>query len=206
MSTRLFPTPNAFLYFRFLVTCYIFPLHITPTFLRSLHRFICLRLENAMNGTPRLRSAFPSTPGSAPSSRLKAREDNATSGPPSQSVALPKLTPTNGALPPLVPFSIVDAPTQRLYITLFYLGLTIWRLYDFSSLIEVETDSLWLFMKWVAVDSAFFYGLPALRVPWMQWSSSTTTILFLMHGALNAVLMFRISVSDTSVYISSAGS
>lgn len=141
-----------------------------------------------MNGTPRLRSAFPSTP----SSRLKAREHDA-SVPKSP---VPKLTAsTQDANTPLVPFSVVDAPTQRLYITLFYLGLTIWRLYDFSRLVEVETDSLWLFMKWVAIDSAFFYGLPALRVPWMQWSSSTTTVLFLMHGALNAVLMFRISVS-----------
>lgn len=155
-----------------------------------------------MNGTPRLRSAFPSTPSSTLSSRLKAREDHASSGPPPHSASSPKPTAINGALPPLVPTSIVDAPTQRLYITLFYLGLTIWRLYDFSGLVEVETDSLWLFMKWVAVDSAFFYGLPALRVPWMQWSSSTTTILFLTHGALNAILMFRISVSGTSVHSS----
>ena len=153
-----------------------------------------------MNGTPRLRSAFPSTPSSTPSSRLKARDD-ASSGPSTHSIVLPKPTATNSALPPLVPFTIVDAPTQRLYVALFYLGLTIWRLYDFSRLVEVETDSLWLFMKWVAVDSAFFYGLPALRVPWMQWSSSTTTVLFLMHGALNAVLMFRISVGGTSACI-----
>lgn len=150
-----------------------------------------------MNGTPRLRSAFPSTP----SSRLKVGEHDAGSEP--TPIILPKLTSSNDAhtLKPLVPFSIVDAPTQRLYITLFYLGLTIWRLYDFSRLVEVETDSLWLFMKWVAIDSAFFYGLPALRVPWMQWSSSTTTILFMMHGALNAILMFRISVGETSINI-----
>ena len=146
-----------------------------------------------MNGTPRLRSAFPSTP----SSRLKARKyDASTPGASTPSVALPNLgAPVNNAPTPLVPFNVVDAPSQRLYITLFYLSLTIWRLYDFSRLVEVETDSLWLFMKWVAIDSAFLYGLPALRVPWMQWSSSTTTILFLMHGTLNAVLMFRISVS-----------
>ena len=152
-----------------------------------------------MNGTPRLRSAFPSTPSSS-KSRLKAKEYDASKSEAPVPV-LPKLTASTNddVLTPLVPFSIVDAPTQRLYITLFYLSLTIWRLYDFSRLIEVETDSLWLFMKWVAIDSAFFYGLPALRVPWMQWSSSTTTILFLMHGALNAVLMFRISVGGTSV-------
>lgn len=159
-----------------------------------------------MNGTPRLRSAFPSTPRSTSNSTLgsrpKAREHDASEVP-THSVVLPTVTSStnNGALAPLVPFSVVDAPTQRLYITLFYLGLTIWRFYDFSRLVEVETDSLWLFMKWVAIDSAFFYGLPALRVPWMQWSSSTTTILFLTHGALNAVLMFRISVGGTSIFI-----
>lgn len=145
-----------------------------------------------MNSTPRLRSAFPSTP----SSRLKAREDDASKA---EAQTFPGALPiisasTTDASLPLVPFDVVDAPSQRLYITLFYLGLTIWRLYDFSRLAVVETDSLWLFMKWVAIDSAFLYGLPALRVPWLQWSSSTITILFLMHGALNAVLMFRISV------------
>jgi nucleoporin POM152 len=146
-----------------------------------------LEAEYAMNGTPRLRSAFPSTP----SSRPKAREHDV-----SKSEALPLIsTSSTDVSLPLVPFSVVDAPSQRFYIALLYLGLTIWRLYDFSMLVVVETDSLWLFMKWVAIDSAFLYGLPALRVPWLQWSSSTITILFLMHGALNAALMFRVSVS-----------
>lgn len=152
-----------------------------------------------MNGTPHLRSAFPSTPGS----RQKAGGYGASmSDTPTPSSGLSNLSASTSDAPtPLVPFSVVDAPSQRLYITLFYLSLTIWRLYDFSRLVEVETDSLWLFMKWVAIDSAFLYGLPALRVPWMQWSSSTTTILFLVHGALNAVLMFRISVSGASLYL-----
>ena len=147
-----------------------------------------------MNGTPRLRSAYPSTPNSG----LKVKKNDA-SVPEAQSqpsIALPNLSASTNDTPvPLVPFNVVDAPSQRLYIAFFYLSLTVWRLYDFSRLGEVEPDSLWLFMKWVAIDSTFLFGLPALRVPWMQWSSSTTIILFLMHGALNAVLMFRISVS-----------
>lgn len=152
-----------------------------------------------MSGTPRLRSAFPSTPSSKP--KVK-KYDALVSEAPTHLAALPNLSASEISTPaPLVPFSVVDAPSQRSYITLFYISLTVWRLYDFSRLVDVQPDSLWLFMKWVAIDSAFLFGLPSLRIPWMQWSSSTTIILFLMHGGLNAVLMFRISVSFLSLYL-----
>lgn len=145
-----------------------------------------------MNATPRLRSAFPSTP----TTRQKINEQDASASKAWKShTPLSNLNnPTSDASEPLIPFTVVDAPSQRLYVSSFYLALTIWRLYDFSLSILDENDSLWLFMKWVAIDTAFLYGLPALKIPWMQWSSSTVTALFLLHGALNALLMFRISV------------
>lgn len=89
---------------------------------------------------------------------------------------------------------MIDGPSQRLYVTAVYLALFAYRLYDWSKLIEDEADSFWLFMKWVAFDGVFFYGLPELHVPWLEWSSTTTTILFLVHAALNGMLMFRIPV------------
>lgn len=145
-----------------------------------------------MNDTPRLRSAFPLTPGSG----QKPKQQNASaSGSWSPRVPLPDLVPSDSDVPgPIIPFSVIDAPSQRLYISFFYLGLTVWRLADYYRLVSDESDSLWLFMKWVAIDSVFLYALPGLRIPWLQWSSSMTSILFILHAFLNAGLMFRISV------------
>ena len=148
-----------------------------------------------MNGTPRLRSAFPSTP---QSSKKYAGSSNdfvtgASGGAPSPSVMGTQST-QKSSNEPLIPLHLLDGPTQRLYISSFYLALTVWRLYDYFGLVSDHTDSLWLFMKWVAIDSVFLYGLPGLRIPWLEWSSFTMTVLFLVHAVLNGLLMFRISV------------
>ncbi len=140
-----------------------------------------------MNSTPRLRSAFPSTP--PPSQR--AREQST----PVASSAVPKASsPQSQKELPVIPFNILDAPSQRLYVSLVYIGLTVWRLYDFSTLFLHDTDGFWLFTKWVGIDTAFLYGLSGLRIPWLHWSSSTFTVLFIVHGILNWMLMFRIPV------------
>ncbi len=143
--------------------------------------------------TPRLRSAFPSTPSS---DRNDSSQNASTSSAQSPSAPLPKMAkPSDGANAPMIPYDVLDAPTQRLYILGFYIAFTSWRFYDYFRLVSEETDSLWLFMKWVAMDSVFLYGLPGLRVPWLQWSSSTMTLLFVLHAVMNALLMFRIPVS-----------
>lgn len=145
-----------------------------------------------MNGTPRLRSAYPSTPVSG----QKQYGHGATSaGPQGSRSPLPPATSLNTNAPaPMIPFTVVDAPSQRLYVALFYTTLTIWRLYDYFGLVSDEAESLWMFMKWLAIDSVFLYGLPELQVPWLQWSSSTTAMLVILHTVLNGLLMFRIPV------------
>ena len=145
-----------------------------------------------MSGTPRLRSAYPSTP----ESRQKQSVHGATfTGPQVPRSPLPPATSPNANSPaPKIPSTLVDAPSQRLCVALFYVLLTIWRLYDYFGLVSDEAESLWMFMKWLLIDSAFLYGLPELEIPWLQWSSSTTTILVILHSMLNALLMFRIPV------------
>ncbi|KAI4229633.1 MAG: hypothetical protein L6R36_000680 [Xanthoria steineri] len=142
-----------------------------------------------MNGTPRLRSAYPSTP-------QKVNENNGADASASlPRVPLPTLASSQqDPQAPLIPFNLVDGPQQRLYVAFFYLGLTVWRLCDYYGLVSDETDSLWLFMKWVAIDSIFLYGLPGLKIPWLQWSSTAITMLFLGHAIFDAVLMFRIPI------------
>ncbi|KAL9043720.1 MAG: hypothetical protein Q9214_003104, partial [Letrouitia sp. 1 TL-2023] len=145
-----------------------------------------------MDGTPRLRSAYPSSP------RVSQKEralNSPASGSGLSRVPLPPLTRSKSeAYAPVIPFSLVDAPSQRLYVLFFYAGLTTWRLCDSQGLTSDEADSLWHFMKWVAIDTAFLYGLPGLRIPWLQWSSTTTTTVFVLHAVFNALLMFHISI------------
>ena len=150
-----------------------------------------------MNGTPRLRSAYPTSPGSTP----KKHEQHAkTSGPPSPRPPLPPAASSQENASPMIPFTLVDAPSQRLYVLMFYAALNIWRLSDFLGLMSEEQESLWLFMKWLLIDSIFLYGLPELQIPWLQWSSSTTAMLVILHTVLNAFLMFRIPVCPARTY------
>lgn len=59
---------------------------------------------------------------------------------------------------------------------------------------ESEEQSLWLFMKWVAMDGIFLFGLPSMRIPWLEWSPATMTLLFLAHAFADGMLMFRIPI------------
>ncbi|KAL8832409.1 MAG: hypothetical protein Q9191_000281 [Dirinaria sp. TL-2023a] len=145
-----------------------------------------------MNGTPRLRSAFPATPENS-----KKNDQQYASATGSWITASPPAaleSAGQGQNAPLIPSSVLDAPSQRLYVVLFYTGLTLWRFYDYFALIADDTESLWLFMKWAAIDGVVLYGLPGLRIPWLQWSSWTVTLVVLCHIILDAILMFRIPI------------
>lgn len=83
----------------------------------------------------------------------------------------------------------------------FYIGLWAWRLYDFYNLVVDDTESLWLFMKWLTIDGIFLFGLPALRIPWLEWGSAVMAVLFMMHALLDGMLMFKIGIPVTSWFI-----
>lgn len=144
--------------------------------------------------TPRMRSAFPSTP------QAQRRSHASPTGGSKLSSPLPDISTVSSsggredADGPLIPLDTLDAPQQRLYVVAFYVALLAWRLYDYSYLQEEETESLWLFMKWVMFDGIFLFGLPELRIPWLEFSSPTTTVLFLAHALLDGILMFRIPI------------
>lgn len=151
-----------------------------------------------MNGTPRLRSAFPQTP---PQPGQRARDPHATL-PRSRPRDVAELKTPSKALriaqdstSPLIPVRTVDAPSQRLYVLAFYVFLNAWRLYDSSGASD-ELDSTWLFLKWMSLDGVFLFGLQALRIPWLEWAFPTTLAIFLLHVVGNVFLMFRIPVRD----------
>jgi len=146
-----------------------------------------------MNGTPRPRpGGFPATPQTggqqdargvprtplptAPTFGAKAQDQNA----------------------PFIPFDIIDPASQRLYVVTIYIALWAWRIYDFLNLVRDDTESLWQFMKWICIDGIFLFGLPALRIPWLEWSGSAMTLIYLAHAVLDGMLMFKIGLPVTA--------
>ncbi|PGH16086.1 hypothetical protein AJ80_05301 [Polytolypa hystricis UAMH7299] len=152
-----------------------------------------------MNGTPRLRSEFPQTPRTPQRSRSPIKYNGAPSelrlGNASREQPIPlKPLKFEDSNPPLIPFDVVDAPSQRLYVVALYMALNAWRMYEFWVSSDDSDDSTWLFLKWVSIDGIFLFGLPALRIPWLEWAFSTTLAVFILHAVANMFLMFRIPI------------
>lgn len=146
--------------------------------------------------TPRMGSAFPTTPQTDLRNRRSTQFGRGSPGVPQK--PLPQI-PTLRSQPsppsdPFIPERIIDAPSQRLYAVAFWVALWTWRVYDFVGLQESEEQSLWLFMKWVAIDGVFLFGLPGLRIPWLEWSSVTMTMIFMAHAFADGMLMFRVPI------------
>jgi nucleoporin POM152 len=93
----------------------------------------------------------------------------------------------------VIPLEVVDAPSQRAYLGGIYLALLAWKLSNYWQIFD-ELDSTWFFLKWNMIDMLFLFGLPALRVPWLEWSFFTTLTVYLVHFVANAFLMFRIPI------------
>lgn len=149
-----------------------------------------------MNGTPRLRSSYPPTPGNGQSTAEPSWAPPSAPKPKSPLPNLPSTLSTNTQSDgPVIPVNLIDAPSQRMYTLAIYGLLLVWRLYDWWKLVEGETTSIYLFIKWTIVfDGLFFFGVPQLRIPWLEWSSSTSMVFYVLHAVLNGILMFRIPV------------
>ena len=153
-----------------------------------------------MDSTPIVRSGgFPRTP--APSQRRRGNErppsaNSTSSSKPSSTLPLasegrPKPSRTTQSV---IPLALLDAPTQRSYAFLVYVLLCSWKIYDWIWLVEDGTESFWLFMKWIAIDFIFLFGLPELRIPWLELSQPLVVAIFLLHFVFDYFLMFSIPV------------
>jgi nucleoporin POM152 len=141
------------------------------------------------------------TPGTTATTRAKQRTPHPRDASPTPQRKTPILplapesaTPNLGNQP-VIPLTIIDAPSQRFYAFAVYVGLFAWRFYDWIQLVEDDEVSWWLFLKWVFVDCAFLFGLPELRIPWLELSQPVVFTIFAFHAVLNYTLMFNIPVS-----------
>lgn len=152
-----------------------------------------------MNGAPPI-GAFPQTPVAA-SRRGPARgpASSPSDGPSTKSASPLPVAPQEGTAAtsntaPVIPLNILDAPTQRLYALGFYVALFAWKFYDWAGVVEENTESFWLFLKWIAIDCAFLFGLPELRIPWLELSQPFVVVAFFLHAVFDWMLMFNIGV------------
>ncbi|KAL6813922.1 hypothetical protein J3E69DRAFT_118282 [Trichoderma sp. SZMC 28015] len=154
-----------------------------------------------MSATHRLRSGFPATQTAATRRRLQDDNEppvdtfNSKLGlnrnpklPLAQEKAAPRISNTQ----PVIPLTLLDAPQQRLYAFAVYVLLWAWKLYDWLQVVEDGDASWWLFLKWILIDFVFLFGLPELRIPWLELSQLVVTAVFASHLVTNYMLMFNI--------------
>lgn len=157
-----------------------------------------------MSETPRLQGGFPATPATAAARRRHHQETPTSAASTSSargSTRSPKLplAPENAAAgaaapQPVIPLTVLDAPQQRLYAFGVYALLWAWKLYDWLQVVEDGDISWWLFLKWIFIDFAFLFGIPELRIPWLELSQPVVTTVFSAHVVMNYMLMFNIPV------------
>jgi len=103
---------------------------------------------------------------------------------------------SSGAPPPVIPLTVIDAPTQRLYAAGAYAILISWRIVDWMRLSDEFESSWFLFLKWIVIDLVFLFGLPEMRIPWLELSQSVVLTMFTVHAFVNYIMMFNIGVGD----------
>lgn len=166
--------------------------------------------SNSMNTTPRrVTGAYPATPGT--NLRGRAPPTPPTGTPPQhqqQQQTPPR--PSQQPLPeaplahrserpppnPVIPLNVLDAPTQRFYALGVYVALLAWKLYNWVMVVEDGTESFWLGLKWAFIDVLFIFGLPELRIPWLELSWGVTLFASIVHVIFDFILMLNIGVRN----------
>ncbi|KAH7325085.1 hypothetical protein B0I35DRAFT_370576 [Stachybotrys elegans] len=160
-----------------------------------------------MSQTPRLRSGFPATPATnaqrryrnqetpvsaSSSTSSRSRSASTANKSPSSLPLAPESAPARVTSEPVIPLTLLDAPQQRLYAFGVYVLLWGWKLYDWLQVVEDGEVSWFLFLKWILIDFAFLFGLPELRIPWLELSQFAVVTAFSAHLIVNYLLMFNI--------------
>lgn len=106
----------------------------------------------------------------------------------------PEANPVPPTRPPIIPLTTLDAPTQRFYIIAIYIALQGWKVYDWLNVVESHEASFGLLLKWSFIDFAFLFGVPELRIPWLELSQPVVLALYAGHFFINYMAMFDIPV------------
>ncbi|RYC62186.1 hypothetical protein CHU98_g4028 [Xylaria longipes] len=92
---------------------------------------------------------------------------------------------------PLIPLTVIDAPTQRFYACAVYVVLFAWRLYDYMQVQDNGAHAAYFF-KWAFIDGIYLFSLPHLRIPWLELSSEFVLAAFFFAVFSDWWLMYNI--------------
>lgn len=105
---------------------------------------------------------------------------------------------------PLIPSSIIDQASQRLFVVSFFVLIQCWKIYDIillksdimsTSVVGLAPLNTFTFIaKYAMIDGLFLWLLPILNIPYLVYSPLKT---FLLTLALNGVTFFL--ASDTMI-------
>ncbi|KAI8627586.1 hypothetical protein F5Y19DRAFT_442116 [Xylariaceae sp. FL1651] len=145
--------------------------------------------------TPRGRvGGYPDTPAPGARQRAPVPSPNRDPGPRLRSSLPPAPENATAAAPasqPLIPLTIIDAPTQRFYACAVYAALFAWRLYDYLQVQDNGASGSYFF-KWAVIDAVYLFSLPHLRIPWLELSSEFVLIAFCFAVLGDWWLMYNI--------------
>lgn len=143
----------------------------------------------------RQRAPIPGNNNNANNNNNNNHENNSPSGrnslPPAPENAAP--APSAPESQPLIPLTVIDAPSQRFYAFAVYLALFAWRLYDYLQVQDNGAHASYFF-KWAAIDAVFLFSLPHFRIPWLELSSEFVLIAFFFAVVGDWWLMYNIPV------------
>lgn len=93
----------------------------------------------------------------------------------------------------MIPFEVVDAPTQRLYALSFYVLLWTWKLYN-AYTVSGDLDATWFFLQWSGFDAAFLITLFWLHIPYFEYTVFVSAVIWILHVIVNFFLMYHIPI------------
>lgn len=136
------------------------------------------------DATPRGRvGGFPDTPRQNGHGH-RPRGSNLPQAPETDTAAAPDSQP-------LIPLTVIDAPTQRFYAAAIYVALCAWRLYDYVQVQDNGAHASYFF-KWAFIDAVYLFSLPHFRIPWLELSSEFVLMAFLITVVGDWWLMYNI--------------
>ena len=156
------------------------------------------------NETPRLQSGFPASPATVARRRMRGGDETPSKSSVASNSRLPQ-APENAvsifSTQPVIPLTVLDAPQQRLYAFGVYALLWAWKLYDWLDVVEDGSSSWFLFLKWLFIDFLFIFGVPELRIPWLELSQFMAISIFSGHLFANYLMMFNIPLPLQTVVL-----
>ncbi|KAH3675417.1 hypothetical protein WICMUC_002706 [Wickerhamomyces mucosus] len=110
----------------------------------------------------------------------------------------------------LIPVEILDIGSQRAFVSILFLIIQAYKLYDLvllksnlpvSTLLGIPSQNFNFISKYFIYESAFFYFLPALRIPSLTFRRPIVLLQITLMLTLNIFLASNLSFPITAIFL-----